>query len=212
MLQPGILYTKTILKALVGTSSIIKRGWNHTKFLHLRQGLEASRSKGQQNRKPQSAHDDDCERAPNCTTGMEDLDLVTKACVFVLYYVRLFKIPHIPFGEESTLIKSISRLSSGSETGRLESCKCQNCRNCHHWQQRARRASKPTARLRKSLEVVCSGTSQGKRRMDHPSAGMKHLKSPSAGTFLVVQGLRIHLPMQGTRVRSLAQADMQWGN
>lgn len=107
--------------------------------------------------------------------GMEDLDLVTEACFIVLYYVRLFKILHVPFGEESILIKSISRLSSGSETGRLESCKCQNFRNCHHWQQTARRASKPTAQLRKGLGVACNGTSQDKRHMDHPSAGMKHI-------------------------------------
>ena len=138
-------------------------------------GTRSFRSKGQQKRKPQSTHGDDSEQTPNCTTRMEDLDLVTEACFMVPYYVSLFKIPHVPFGEESTLIKSISRLSSGSETGRLESCKCQNFRNCHHWQQRARRASKPTARLRKGFEVVCSGTSQGKRRMDHPSARTKHI-------------------------------------
>ena len=33
------------------------------------------------------------------------------------------------------------------------------------------------------------------------------LKMPQGGTFLVVQWLRIHLPMQGTRVRSMVQED-----
>ena len=45
---------------------------------------------------------------------------------------------------------------------------------------------------------------------------MKKLaKETKMGTFLVVQGLRIHLPMQGMQVRSLVQElifRMLWGN
>lgn len=80
LLQPGILYTKTILKALVGTSSIIKEDGITPSSLHLRQGLEASEAKGSRTESLNPHHDDDCERAPNCTMGMEDLDLVTEAC------------------------------------------------------------------------------------------------------------------------------------
>ena len=40
--------------------------------------------------------------------------------------------------------------------------------------------------------------------------GGLNIKMPVLGTFLVVQWLRILLPMQGTRVRSLVQEDTTW--
>ena len=33
---------------------------------------------------------------------MEDLDLVTEACFIVLYYVRLFKILHVPLEKKAS--------------------------------------------------------------------------------------------------------------